>query len=206
MDAIILIEDNEVYRDTVQSYIETFESYYVSHAFASFEDAWKTIKQGAVPDIILMDIDLEGISGIKGTSIVKKEYPKVDIIMLTIYENNEKLFSALKMGACGYLNKNISSDQLQRALNQVKEGGAPMSNSIAKKVVESFQINYDNPLSEREQEVLLLLSQGKTYSSIALELFIAKTTVRAHIRNIYDKLHVNTKEEAIRKAIDDKLV
>ena len=81
-----------------------------------------------------------------------------------------------------------------------------MSNSIAKKVVESFQINYDNPLSEREQEVLLLLSQGKTYSSIALELFIAKTTVRAHIRNIYDKLHVNTKEEAIRKAIDDKLV
>ena len=206
MDALILIEDNEVYRDTVQSYIETFESYYVSHAFASFEDAWKTIKHGAVPDIILMDIDLEGISGIKGTSIVKKEYPKVDIIMLTIYENNEKLFSALKMGACGYLNKNISSDQLQRALNQVKEGGAPMSNSIAKKVVESFQINYDNPLSEREQEVLLLLSQGKTYSSIALELFIAKTTVRAHIRNIYDKLHVNTKEEAIRKAIDDKLV
>ena len=206
MDSIIIIEDNLVYKETVATYIESFENFYLTHSFESFEDAWQVIKAGEMPDIILMDIDLLGMNGIEGAAIIKKEYPQIDIIMLTIYENNEKLFSALKVGACGYLNKNITSDQLERALTQVKNGGAPMSNNIARMVVNSFKKNYNNPLSEREQEVLLLLSKGKTYSSIASELFIAKTTVRAHIRNIYDKLHVNSKEDAIKRAINDNLV
>jgi len=206
MDSIIIIEDNVVYRDTVQAYIESFEQFNVTHVFDSFESAWEVIHEDTLPDIILMDIDLQGVNGIEGTAIVKKEYPQINIVMLTIYENNEKLFSALKVGACGYLNKNVTSDQLHRALVQVKSGGSPMSNNIARMVVDSFKMNYNNPLSEREQEVLSLLAKGKTYSSIALELFIAKTTVRAHIRNIYDKLLVNSKEEAIKRAIDDNLI
>lgn len=206
MDAIVTIEDNTIYSDIVKTYIASFKEFYLADSFESFEDAWAAIKEGEIPDIILMDIDLKGINGVEGVGIIKKEYPQVDIVMLTVYENSEKLFSALKAGACGYLNKNISSEQLERALIQVKNGGSPMSNNIARMVVNSFKINYNNPLSEREREVLLLLSKGKTYSSIAQELFIAKTTVRAHIRNIYEKLHVNSKEEAIRKAINDNLV
>jgi DNA-binding NarL/FixJ family response regulator len=206
MNSVILIEDNCSYRETVQGYVDSCNDFFVLNAYESFDAAWSEISEEYEPDIILMDIDLPGTNGIEGSAIIKRTFPKIDIIMLTVYDNNEKLFAALKVGACGYLNKNVSAEQLCRALGQVKKGGAPMSNNIARMVVDSFKINYNNPLSEREREVLLLLSQGKTYSSIALELFVAKTTVRAHIRNIYEKLHVNSKEEAIKKAIKDKLV
>ena len=204
---ISIIEDNALFREHLTTYISELESYFLLAAYDSFEKAIKDMKSGNYPDIVLMDIDLPETNGIEGTKIIKQKFPKTDILIVTVFENSTMVFEALKAGACGYLTKSLGFPELSKALSDLEKGGAPMSNSIAKMVVESFQLNHsDNTLSNREKQVLSLLAKGKTYSHIASDLFISKTTVRTHIRNIYQKLHVNSKAEAIQKANECRMI
>ncbi len=205
MNKVIIIEDNiplsKAYTDIVNSSSE-FEVVAVYH---NCEDAIAEIKT-MKPTIVLMDIGLPNICGIQGTKIIKEKSPNTFIIIVTVYENSETVFDALCAGATGYLTKNSNPKQIVRALEEVMAGGAPMSINIAKMVVQSFQKSQNSILSSRETEVLTLLAAGKSYKSIATLLFISKNTIKFHIKNIYDKLQVNTREAAIEKAHLDRLV
>ncbi|UZR93381.1 response regulator transcription factor [Chondrinema litorale] len=202
---VVIIEDNEVVKDGFALLINSMEGYDVSGKFADCESAIKSIQQSQ-PEVILMDIDLPGMNGIEGTRKIKKMYPEIDIIVITVHEDSELVFEALCSGASGYITKNSDYSRLLDAINEVRSGGAPMSSNIARMVVESFQKNTNSPLTARETEVLELLSKGKSYTVIADELFIHKETVKSHIKNIYFKLQVNSKAEAIEKALKDKLI
>jgi DNA-binding NarL/FixJ family response regulator len=204
---ISIIEDNVIFRETIAAYIQQLENYFLLGTYDNFETALADFKTGNHSDIVLMDIGLPGINGIEGTKIIKQLFPKTELIIVTVFEDSNMVFEALKAGACGYLTKILGLPELKKALADLEKGGAPMSNKIAKMVVESFQLNHeDHTLSKREKEVLTLLAKGKTYSTIADELFVSKTTVRTHIRNIYQKLHVNSKAEAIQLANEKKII
>lgn len=202
---ITIVEDNEPIKDGFALIINSFPKYYVVNTYTNCEAALKNLRKDD-PDIILMDIELPGMSGIEGIKRVKKVSPQIDIIVNTIHENQEKVFEALCAGASGYITKNSSHNELLNALDQVSNGGAPLSGNIAKMIVKSFQKNLQSPLTSRETEVLELLSKGKSYSIIADELFITKETAKSHIKNIYSKLHVNSKSQAIDKALREKLI
>ncbi len=204
---ISIIEDNTIFRENIAAYIQQLDGYFLLGAYADFETALEDFKTGNHPDVVLMDIGLPGINGIEGTKIIKQQFPKTELIIVTVFEDSNMVFEALKAGACGYLTKSLGLPELNKALSDLEKGGAPMSNKIAKMVVASFQLNHeDHTLSKREKEVLTLLAKGKTYSTIAEELFVSKTTVRTHIRNIYQKLHVNSKAEAIQLANEKKMI
>jgi len=202
---VLIIEDNEMVKDGFALLINSMEGYEVSGKFESCEAAIKAIQQDK-PKVVLMDIDLPGMNGIEGTKKIKKMYPDVDVIVITVHEDSELVFEALCAGANGYITKNSDYSRLLDAINEVRSGGAPMSSNIARMVVESFQKNINSPLTARETEVLELLAKGKSYTVIADELFIHKETVKSHIKNIYFKLQVNSKAEAIEKALKNKLI
>jgi len=176
----------------------------------SFEDGKSSIEGNAAlrPDIALMDIGLPDVSGIECVRTLKQRIPAMDFIMLTVKTDDESVFKSLKAGACGYLTKNLFQSRLLNAIREAKAGGAPMSSSIARLVVTSFNsvTNPDYDLTEREREVLTLLCQGKSYKVIAETLFISSNTVNYHLKNIYAKLHVNSKAEAMVKASDEGIV
>jgi len=153
-----------------------------------------------------MDIGLPGISGIEGIRRIKSAKPDIDILTVTVHDEDEKVFNALCAGATGYLTKNVSPERLIQAINEVRNGGAPMSTNIARMVISSFQISTQSPLTPRETEVLQLMTKGKSYTMIADELFINKETVRSHIKNIYQKLNVNSKSAAIEKATKERII
>ncbi|MEM7106868.1 MAG: response regulator transcription factor [Bacteroidota bacterium] len=202
---IVIVEDNDAVREGFALIINSVSDYYVVNSYDNAEEAIKNIKKDT-PEIVLMDLELPGMNGIEAISIIKKSHPNVELIVNTIYENSELVFQALVAGASGYITKNTSHSQLLDAIDEVKNGGAPMSSKIAKMVVNSFQKNPNSPLSNRETQVLELLAKGKSYSMIAQELFITKETAKSHIKNIYSKLQVNSKSEAIAKATKDKLI
>ena len=161
------------------------------------------------PDVVIMDIDMPGKSGIDGVRMIKEARPQTNVVMYTMFEDDDKLFKSLCAGANGYILKKTAPDKLHEAINEVIQGGAPMSPSIARKVLHSFQgpgkiIDYD--LSKREKEILLLLIEGYPTKQIASALFIAFDTVRTHLKNIYVKLHVNCGKEAISKALRERIV
>lgn len=202
---ISIVEDDEIIRESTFSLINDSASFECVSAYERCEDLIFNINDDA-PDIILMDIELPGISGIEGIKRIKKLNPAIDIIAVTVHENDSMVFDALCAGASGYLTKNISPEKLLAAIGEAVKGGAPMSTCIAKMVVQSFHKNINSPLSPRETEVLQLLAKGKSYSMIAEELFIDKETVRSHIKNIYIKLKVNSKSEALERASKEKLI
>lgn len=161
------------------------------------------------PEVILMDIDMPGISGIQAVELLKKHYPEVLVVMQTIFDDNDNIFKAICAGADGYLLKNTPPARLISGIEEVLEGGAPMSASVARKVLESQRSNTgsnDSALSGREKELLKLLVEGHSYKIVADKLFISVGTVQSHIKNIYSKLQVNSKAGAVAKAIRDKLV
>ncbi len=202
---ICIVEDNVAVKDGFALILNSISSYYVINTYTNCEAAIKNLKNDS-PDIILMDLELPGMSGIKGTAEIKKILPKVDIIINTIFEDSDLVFEALCAGASGYITKNSNYKELLDSIDQVVKGGAPMSTKIAKMVVKSFQKNPHSPLSNRETEVLEQIAKGKSYSGIAKELFITKETAKSHIKNIYSKLQVNSKAQAIAKAKSDKLI
>ena len=202
---IVIVEDDDVIRESYVSLLNDNERFICIADYDSCEDA---IKQLGIddPDIILMDIGLPGISGIEGIIRIKNIRPNIDILTVTVHDDGEKIFNALCAGATGYLTKNISPQKLIEAIDEVLNGGAPMSTNIARLVIRSFQRSTDSPLTSRETEVLQHLSRGKSYTMIADELYINKETVRTHIKNIYQKLNVNSKAGAIEKATKDRLI
>ena len=202
---IVIVEDNDAVREGFSLIINSVSNYYVVNSYDNAEDAIKNLKKDA-PEIILMDLELPGMNGIEAIGVIKKSNPGIELIVNTIYENSELVFQALCAGASGYITKNTSHSELLDAIDEVINGGAPMSSKIAKMVVNSFQKNPNSPLSSRETQVLELLSKGKSYSMIAQELFITKETAKSHIKNIYSKLQVNSKSEAIAKATKEKLI
>ena len=201
---ISIIEDNDTVRNAFSLILESTNKYYVV-SYPSCEDAIKKLNED-MPDIIIMDIELPGMSGIEGIEKIKRSHPKVSIIVNSIHENTGLVFKALCNGATGYITKSTSHLELLEAIDEVEKGGAPMSTKIAKMVVGSFQKNTNSPLSVRETQVLELLAQGKSYSTIGEELFITKETAKTHIKNIYTKLEVNTKADAIAKANEKKYI
>lgn len=202
---IIIVEDDELIRESYCSFINESGRYDCIEVFGKCEDAIKYLKT-STPDVILMDIGLPGMSGIEGIKRIKKILPDVNIIAVSVHDENQTVFEALCAGASGYLTKNTTAEKLLDAIDETISGGAPMSTSIARMVINSFHKANTSPLSRRETEVLQLLAAGKSYTMIADQLFINKETVRTHIKNIYIKLEVNSKAQAIEKATKEKLI
>lgn len=203
---VVIVEDNIPLRDGLVEVVNTTDNFEVVSVYDNCEEAIERLKyDNAI--IFLMDIDLPGINGVEGTKQIKKIVPDSHIIMVTVYENSEIVFDALCAGATGYLTKNLNPDELVEALNEAISGGAPMSIKIAKMVVNSFQKKRSEiELSNRETEVLILLSEGNSYDMIAEKLFISKNTIKFHLKNIYIKLQVNSNIEAVQKASKENLI
>jgi DNA-binding NarL/FixJ family response regulator len=202
---IVIVEDDEIIRDGFVELLNSSDKFKCTGNYDSCEEAIKNLDRDA-PDVILMDIELPGISGIEGIARIKKLKKEIDIITVSVHDDDDRVFKALCAGASGYLTKNITPEKLMDSIEEACKGGAPMSTNIARLVVHSFQRNIDSPLSPRETEVLQLLAKGKSYTMIADELFIDKETVRSHIKNIYIKLEVNSKSQAIEKATKERLI
>ena len=202
---IVIVEDDDVIRGSFVSLLNDNERFICIADYDNCEEAIKRLAMDE-PDIILMDIGLPGISGIEGIKRIKNIRPHIDILTVTVHDEGEIVFNALCAGATGYLTKNISPQRLIEAIDEVRNGGAPMSTNIARLVIRSFQRSTDSPLTSRETQVLQHLSRGKSYTMIADELYINKETVRTHIKNIYQKLNVHSKSAAIEKASKDRLI
>ncbi|MCB9309667.1 MAG: response regulator transcription factor [Lewinellaceae bacterium] len=196
---LLIIEDNVPYRSALVEIVSHLADIRIVGAFSSYEDAKPLLKKQPI-DIVLLDIELPGINGVEAVGKIKTTHPKAMILMVTVFEDSEKVFNALCNGATGYITKNASGSQIIAAIEDMIAGGSPMSAQIARMVVSSFQKTTSSVLSERETDVLTLMAQGNSYSKIASKLFISGNTVKFHIKNIYDKLHVNSKEDAISEA------
>jgi DNA-binding NarL/FixJ family response regulator len=202
---IVIIEDDQVIREGYTFLIGQVEGYYVVNSYESFDEAAKTIVNDA-PEVILLDIELPGTNGITALPMLKKLLPHTHILILTVYESEKLIFEALANGASGYLTKNTPSAKIIESVKEVRDGGGPMSVNIARMVIKSFQRNQESPLSKRETQILEQIADGKSRSSIAKDLFIDLETVRSHIKNIYLKLDVNSRADAIRMAKENKLI
>lgn len=204
MIRIALVEDDDRIRESLIVLLEGTEGFRCVGAFEQAEEAIRDLKRTSA-DVVLMDINLPGISGVDGVRQLKGMFPRLQIIMLTVYEDNEKIFASLEAGASGYLLKRTPPDRLIAGIREVVDGGSPMSPQIARKVVQSFRraappsSSSDIELSKRESEILDLLVQGKRYKEIADDLFISPSTVHSHLHSIYDKLHVRSRTEAVVK-------
>ena len=206
MIKISIIEDDKEIRESLAILIEGTDGLSCVSHYGSVELALEKIEQDS-PDVILMDINLPGMSGILGVKLIKEKIPDCEIIMQTISENDKDVFDSLCAGACGYLKKNTPPAKLLDAITEAVNGGAPMNMDIARLVVNSFkpEQSKNNPLTDREKEVLRNLCEGKSYKMIASDLFVDINTVKFHIRNIYRKIEVNSKGEAIIKAMKENL-
>lgn len=205
MIKVSIVEDDRIIRESIRDFINDEEGFKCTGDYESCESAMKELSLNR-PDVILMDIELPGISGIEGVKLIKEKYPKIDIIMLTVHEDLSLVFRALTAGACGYLDKSASEEKIIESIREIFGGGAPMSYKIAKLVVSSFQKKTETELTQREFDVLNLLCNGNSYKEIAYKLFISVGTVRHHIKSIYLKLHVHSKSEAVAKALKERIV
>lgn len=203
---VLIVEDDSEIRNSFSLIVNSSPKFAVVNSYGSCEEAIKHLHHDK-PEIVLMDIELPGgMNGIHGTRIIKEKAPAADIIMVTVYEDSELVFEALKAGASGYITKSANYMELLSALEEITKGGAPMSSKIARLVIDNFHINPHSPLTKRETEILQLISEGKTYTQISEELFISKETAKTHIKNIYAKLQVRCKSEALAKASQEKLI
>ncbi|MBP6334229.1 MAG: response regulator transcription factor [Bacteroidia bacterium] len=199
MITLALVDDNNDLREGLQISIKEHpEEFVCLGAFSNAEDALNSIPL-LKPQVVLMDIKLPGISGIDCVRKLKALLPGLDVIMLTIFAEDKTVFDSLCAGACGYITKNASPDEILDAVREVRMGGAPMSPRIARMVVKSFNNFMTSVLTDREQEVLMLMSGGNSYKMTADSLCISHDTVRFHIKNIYKKLEVHSLQEAFAK-------
>jgi two-component system, NarL family, response regulator LiaR len=198
---VCIVEDNPEFIQALTMVIQSSEEFILQGAFTNAEDAIDEIYI-IKPDIVLMDINLPGINGIECITKIKINYPEVLFLMCTSYEDTDKIFSSLQAGASGYILKTEGSSKIINALKEMLAGGSPMSSSIARKVVKSFEVFESKnvltqKLSDREREVLQYLSQGLMNKEVADKMGISAGTVRKHIQHVYEKLHVNTRVEAV---------
>lgn len=210
MIRLMLYEDNPQLREGLTMLLNGSDGFEVVGAFKNCNNIEDEV-QALDPDVLLMDIDMPGTNGIQGLKRLRKVNAKAKVLMLTVFDDNKNVFEAIRSGANGYLLKKTPPAKLIEYINEANSGGAPMSSSIATQVLRMFtemnsQQGEDYNLSEREKQVLQLLVNGYSYKMIASEMFIAIDTVRSHIKKIYEKLHVNSKSEAVAKAFKDKII
>lgn len=206
---VVIIEDNEKYRNGLTQLIDGTPGYSCVGAFSDCEQALQEIVD-LLPNVVLMDIGLPGMSGIEGVKAIQARFPEIEILMLTIYEDDDKVFQSLYAGASGYLLKKTPPAKILEAISEIHSGGAPMSAKIARKVMDVFHKKTPaddeaDQLSTREKEILQLLVEGLSHKAIAERLFISPHTVRTHLKNIYEKLHVHSRSEAAVKAVKHRL-
>jgi len=200
---VAIVEDLDEVRDGLKNFLSLSNEFAVVDTFKTAEEALYEVPK-LKPNIVIMDISLPGMNGIECIRLVKDKTPSTQFMMFTVYENDEKVFEALKAGASGYLLKNTGLVQLVESLKELHEGGSPMSSNIARKLVTLFRSEQKETakvevLSSRENEILQLLAKGLLYKEIADQLSISVSTVRQHIHHIYEKLHVQNRTEAINK-------
>lgn len=210
--SIVIYEDNQDLRDSLSVLLRGTDGIELLDAFPTCEHVYKQIGE-LRPDLVLMDIDMPIANGLSGLRTIKQHFPAVNVLMLTVFEDNEYIFDSICAGAVGYLLKKTPPARLIEAIYDAQSGGAPMTSSIARKVLQMFpqtpqRIEKDNThnLTEREREILALLVKGNSYKMIAAACTISIDTVRSHIKNIYEKLHVHSQTEAVAKAIQQRLV
>jgi DNA-binding NarL/FixJ family response regulator len=202
--SLAIVEDLDVVRNGLKDFISLSTDFLVIGSFKTGEEALQKLPE-ITPDIVIMDINLPGMNGIECIRQVKDKSPGTQFMMFTVYENDDKVFEALKAGASGYLLKNTGLLQIAESVKELHEGGSPMSANIARKMVNLFRDTdkktpFLDLLSNREKEILQLLAKGLLYKEIAEQLHITTGTVRIHIHKIYEKLHVQNRTEAINKA------
>ena len=209
MTKIAIVEDNKTIRESLVEFVQTDAENRCVCTCATAEEALKVIPKHA-PQIVLMDVQLPNMSGIECCAQLKQLLPTVQIIMVTVYEDTERIFKALRAGACGYLLKRCTAEELISAIHEVRQGGAPMSREIARKVIFSFQeplaaATEVEDLSPREREILELLAGGLPNKEIANRMGVTDGTVRWHLRHVYEKLHVRSRTEAALKFRSSKV-
>src|SRR6185436_2544575 len=203
---VTIFEDNSQLRDGLYNLIEATEGFLCAGAFANCNRVVDNIEE-TKPDVILMDIEMPGINGIEAVRLVKQKFPEVKILMETIFEEDDKIFQSICNGAEGYILKNTPPDEILNSIKEIYEGGAPMTPAIALKVMRMFKENLSTSsgnvfnLSAREKEILKCLVEGMSYKMVADKCFISIETVSGHIKNIYKKLQVHSKSEAVAKEI-----
>src|ERR1700730_9251557 len=207
---VAVIEDHPEYRQYLTALLNGTDGFSCAESFRSMEQALRRLAFN-LPDIVLADIGLPGMSGIEGIQILKEKHPQLLLLTLTVYEDDERIFDALCAGASGYLLKKTPPARLLESLREAVQGGAPMSPEIARRVVQLFREirppeRADYQLTPHETRILKMLVEGHNYKTAAAELAVTPSTINFHLRNIYEKLQVHSKTEAVVKALRNRLV
>ena len=205
---LVIYEDNARLRESLELLLANDKEYRVKGAFSNCNTVDKDM-QATEPQLVIMDIDMPGMNGIEGVKKIKERHPEVKIVMHTVFEDDSRIFESICAGADGYLLKNTPPARLLSALQEVMNGGVPMSPFVAQKVFQHFRhkdVQPDYKLTAREKEILQLLVKGNSYKMIANELHISVDTVKKHLQNTYHKLHVSCGTEAVAKALQQKIV
>lgn len=213
MIRVTIFEDYADMRDVLATLVENSADHCLVGAFPHAVDVLNIVKKHK-PDVVLMDLQMPGISGIEATRLIKSKYPQVQVLVQTMFDDNERVFAALCMGASGYILKSTPADKILEAITETYNGGSPMSPPIARKVLTMLTENQNTHstetdyqvLSPREKEILGQLTKGRSYKMIADECGISYGTVNSHLKKIYEKLHVHSATEAVQKALLQKIV
>lgn len=208
---VAIFEDNKQLRESLSFVVDSTEGFSCTGAFPDCNDL-EICLEASKPDVALMDIEMPGMSGIDAVKIIRKKFPEIQVLMQTVFQDDDNIFRAVCAGASGYILKNTSPAQYMDAIKDVHAGGSPMTGFVARRVLELFskhvpqtqENNYQ--LSDREKEILQLLAQGKSYKQIAAAIDLAFETIRSHMKRIYAKLHVSSNTEAVLKVINERLV
>lgn len=205
---VSIIEDHKEFRESIYYILQSTEGFQCVGKYISVEEALETMPKS---DVVLLDINLPGMSGIEGIGKIKALYPETKIVMLTVFDDNKNIFHAILSGADGYILKKTQPIRLIQAVEDAAAGGSPMTPSIAKQALELFKEHVslkseEDPLTEREHEILSLIVNGLDNNEISAKLFISLQTVRNHIRHIYEKLHVHSKSQAVVKALKEGII
>ncbi len=205
-----LVEDHEYFRESVAEVLANAPGLMSTYQFGSAEGLLSMVEGGSLPDAVLMDIELPGMNGLECIRSLKRVAPRVEVVMLTIHHDTDRIFEAVCAGASGYLLKTATPGEIVEALHQVREGGAPMNARTARRVLEMFRRetvpDEDHGLTEREVEILRGLVDGLTKREVGERLFISPHTVDNHVRNVYEKLHVHSRSAAVAAAIKGRIV
>lgn len=211
MIRVAIFEDNRSLREGLAAMIGGTTEFECVGAFPNCNNLLKNITQ-AKPDVVLMDIEMPGISGIEAVAIIKEEFPEMKVLMETIFDDDEKIFNSICAGAEGYILKHTPPAEIMEAIKEIHEGGSPMTPSIANRVLKMVKQRPETgnkesfDLTDREKEILTCLVKGMSYKMVADTCFISIETVNVHIKNIYRKLQVHSKSEAVVKAIKSRIV
>jgi DNA-binding NarL/FixJ family response regulator len=211
---IAIFDDNKNIRESIKMLLDTVPDFEVVGSYSHVLDCVDDVKE-CRPDVVLMDIEMPGMTGIEAVKLIKKEFPQIQVLMQTVFEDDDRVFDSICSGASGYILKNFLNTKLIDSITELQYGGSPMSTSIARKVLNKMQQipqfvrpeeapNYD--LTPREKEVLSCIVEGLAYKMIADKLTISYETVRSHVKKIYEKLHVASLTEAVSKAMKERIV